>query len=85
MLAFCLALVGCGSKSAADAKKELLETSKKMDGDMSAAVVEYVKYVEDGEWSWSMADEEFRPGKFAPETVEAYKKWRAAKIAESKK
>ncbi|MDY3555970.1 hypothetical protein R5W24_005117 [Gemmata sp. JC717] len=94
------ALAGCGSKpsgsndrtggspakSAAAAKADLLATAEKMEGGMAAAVEEYVKAVEDGTWAWSTADDNFtKPGKFTPETVAAYKRWRAAKLAEPKK
>ena len=94
-----LGLAGCGSgtsrsgagggsgggKSAAEARAELMATAKKMEGGMWEAVKGYVEAVESGTWSWGTADENFAPGKFTPETVAAYKRWRAARIAETKK
>ena len=79
-------VAGSGGKtaSAADARKELMDTAKQMDGPFAIAVKGYVESVENGSWPWSMADNEFLPGKFTPETIAAYKKWRAAKLAEDK-
>jgi len=56
-----------------------------MEGAFVETVENYVQAVEGGTWSWGMADEEFRPGKFTPETIAAYRKWRAAKLAEDGK
>lgn len=70
--------------SAADARKELMDTAEKMEGAFAVAVESYVTQLEEGNWSWSMLDNEFRPGKRTPETIAAYKKWRAVKIAEDK-
>ncbi|MBX3400411.1 MAG: hypothetical protein KF873_16885 [Gemmataceae bacterium] len=80
----CVGCSGSGGKSAADARAELIATAKKMEGGMWVAVEDYVKSVERGEWSWSIADMNFAPGKFTPETIAAYQKWRAAKLAEDK-
>jgi hypothetical protein len=71
--------------SAAEARRELFETANKMEGPFSEAVEEYIRQVENGNWSWNMLDEYFLPGKFTPETIAAYRQWRAAKLAESEK
>lgn len=71
--------------SADKAREELMETAKKMDGVFAVAVADYVAAVEGGSWPWSIADEQFRQGKFSAETTAAYRKWRAAKLAESDK
>ena len=76
---------GVNTVSAAEARKELMDTAKKMEGPFAAAIEGYVKAVENGNWPWSMADNEFQPGKFTPETIAAYNKWRAAKLADTKK
>jgi hypothetical protein len=66
----------------ADARRNLVETAKKMEGAMAEAVVAWVENKEQNpEVPWSMMDEEFSPGKFTPETIAAYKRWRAAMIA----
>ena len=72
------------SKSKADiAKENLIQTSKKMDGGMWRVVKEYVKYVENGAWSWAIADESFMSPKFSTETRQAYREWRAAYLSEN--
>jgi hypothetical protein len=71
--------------SSAAARRELIETAKTMEGGLWEAVEGYVEAVENGTWGWSTADKEFLTGQFTPETIAAYQKWRAAKLAESKK
>lgn len=88
-----LAVTGCGGSdlggkvsggktSAATARAELIATAKKMEGGSWTLVESFVKSVEGGLWSWKIADEEFAPGKFTPETINAYHKWRTARLAE---
>ena len=64
-------------------KENLIQTSKKMDGGMWGVVKEYVKYVENGAWSWAIADESFMSPKFSAETRQAYREWRAAYLSEN--
>lgn len=89
-----IAAIGCGGsgrmaggKSAASAKKELLETAEKIEGPFAAVVKDVVDAVETGDQPFSVADTrmyEFGPDKhqFSRETLSAYQRWRAAKIAE---
>ena len=70
----------------AEARKQLLDTARKMDGDFVVVVANIVDTVESGQHPWSVADgrmHEFRPGQhqFARETIAAYERWRAARIA----
>lgn len=71
--------------SAAEARKELMDTAEKMEGILAINVASVVQAVESGGWPWSVADKEFRPGGFSPETIAAYQKWRTAKLAEDGK
>ena len=73
-----------GAASAADARQELIATAKTMEANSGVEVEQWVKLVENGTTPWSIADNQFLPGKFTPETIAAYKKWRAAKLAENK-
>jgi hypothetical protein len=52
-----------------------------MEGAFSEAIEEYIQQVENGNWSWSTLDRYML--KFTPETRAAYRRWRAAKLAES--
>jgi hypothetical protein len=65
-----------------------METAERIEGPFAEVVKDIVDAVESGDQPWSMADSrinERRPGqhRFAAETVAAYRRWRAAKIAES--
>jgi hypothetical protein len=85
-LTFSLPLGGCGkANSAAEAKKQLLETAEKFEGPFAAVVKSHVEQVESGNWPISMADEEMAKGKFTRETRDAYQVWRKAYLAEKKK
>jgi len=73
-------------KSAA-AKKALLQMAEKVEGPFAGMVEDIVDAVETGDQPFSVADSrmyEFHPDKhqFSPETISAYQRWRAAKLAE---
>ena len=75
--------------SSADAKVELIDTATQVEGPFVRVVEDIVDCVEKDLQPISVADSrmyESGPGKhkFADETIAAYKKWRAAKLAESK-
>lgn len=75
-----------GTGPVAEARKVLLETARRMDGDFVEVVADIVDAVESGDQPWSVADKrmyEFRPGhhQFASETIAAYEKWKAARIS----
>lgn len=63
------------------AKKKLLDVSRKMDGDFVDVTLSYVQAVENGHWSWSMADKNFATASLSYETRSAYRQWRAASLA----
>lgn len=71
------------AKTIAQARKELIDTAKQMEGGMWGAVEYWVVEKERvPDLAWSILDEQFQPGgNFTPETLAAYRKWRAAMIA----
>jgi len=51
-----------------------------MEGGLADAIERYVEAVENGVWSWKMADDEILYGRWTAETKQAYREWRAAKM-----
>lgn len=79
-----------GGKSVSELRKELTETARQLEGPFAVVVEDIAENVERGHQPFSIADgriNESGPGqhKFAEETITAYKKWRAAKLAEDLK
>lgn len=71
----------------AEARKQLLDTARRIEGDFIEVVADIVDAVESGDQPWSVADHrmrESRPGhhRFSRETIAAYERWKATVIAE---
>jgi hypothetical protein len=71
--------------SAAAVQQELFRTIKKMEDpnvNWEYIVETQIQRLEDGDLSWNLLDDIVQGWHFTPETMVAYRKWRAAKLAE---
>lgn len=62
------------------ARTNFLQTAKKMDQAQLQAVEHLIRNAGTGQLPWNLADQWMFDGSFTPETMKAYKAWRAIKI-----